>query len=42
MYSVFDASDTFYKVKKNVQELAPLLSKHGIEGINPPAELLGD
>ena len=42
MYSVFDASDIFYKVKKSVQELAPLLEKHGIEGINPPAELLDD
>ncbi len=42
MYSVFDASEVFYKVNKSVQELAPLLSKHGIGGINPPAALLSD
>ncbi len=42
MYSVFDASEVFYKVKKSVQELAPLLVKHGIDGINPPASLLTD
>ena len=40
MYSVFDASEMFYKVKKSVQELAPLLAKHGIKGINPPVEIL--
>ena len=40
MYSVFDASEMFYKVKKSVQELAPLLVKYKIKGINPPAELL--
>ena len=40
MYSVFDASELFYKVRKSVQELAPMLAKHGIEGINPPAEIL--
>lgn len=42
MYTVFDASDVFYKVKKSVQELSPLLVKYGIEGINPPKELLED
>ena len=42
MFSVFDASEVFYKVDKSVQELAPLISKHGIEGINPPAALLAD
>jgi sugar phosphate isomerase/epimerase len=42
MYTVFDASDIFYKVKKSVQELSPLLKKHGIQGINPPAALLED
>ncbi len=40
MYTVFDASEAFYKVKISVQELVPLLVKHGIGGINPPAELL--
>jgi len=40
MYSVFDASETFYKVKKSVQELAPLVAKYGIKAINPPAEVL--
>ena len=40
MYTVFDASETFFKVKITVEDLVPLLLKHGIEGINPPAELL--
>jgi len=42
MYTVFDASETFYKVKKSVQELAPLVKKYGIQGINPPAAILED
>lgn len=42
MFTVFDASETFYKVKASVQELVPLLVKYGIGGINPPAELLED
>ena len=42
MYSVFDASELFYKVKKSVQELAPLVKKYGIKGINPPAAILED
>ena len=42
MYSVFDASETFYKVNKSVQELAPLVAKHGIKAINPPKEVLED
>lgn len=40
MYTGFDASEIFYKVKASVQELVPLLIKYGIKGINPPAELL--
>jgi sugar phosphate isomerase/epimerase len=42
MYTLFDASDAFYRVKKSVQELSPLVRKHGIQGINPPAVLLED
>lgn len=42
MYTGFDASELFYKVKMSVQELVPLLVKYGIGGINPPAELLED
>jgi len=42
MYTLFDASETFYKVKKSIQELAPLVAKHGIDAINPPKEVLED
>ncbi|MEF9973732.1 MAG: TIM barrel protein [Clostridia bacterium] len=40
MYTVFDASETFFKVRISVQDLVPLLVKRGIRGINPPAALL--
>jgi hypothetical protein len=30
MYTVFDASDIFFRVKKSVEYLAPLLRKYGI------------
>lgn len=42
MLTVFDASDLFYKVKKDVRELAPLVKKYGIKAINPPAAILED
>lgn len=42
MYSVFDAGDNFYRVKKSIEELVPLVKKHGIEGINPSIEILED
>ena len=40
MYTVFDSSDLFFKTKGSVQELAPIVAKYGIGGINPPAALL--
>ena len=40
MYQLFDAS--FFRVKGTVQELAPLVAKHGMGGINVPVEILED
>lgn len=40
MYSIFEAN--FYGVKGSIFELAPLVAKHGIGGINVPAEVLED
>jgi len=40
MYTVFDASEAFFRVKMDVEGLAPLLVKHGIDAVNPPAEIL--
>ena len=40
MYQLFDAS--FFRVKGTVQELAPMVAKHGMGGINVPVEILED
>jgi sugar phosphate isomerase/epimerase len=42
VYSLFDASENFYGIKRSVEELVPLLKENGIVGINPPAEMLED
>ena len=42
MYSVFDAGENFYRVRKSIEELAPLVKKYNIKGISPSVEILED
>ncbi len=42
MYTIFDASDSFFRVKQKTEALVPLLVQHGIDAVNPPVEILED